>query len=92
MLLFDGTLLTRKYHPQAAGEVVVAIGEPADCMYIVHHGTAAAEIGGAVVASYEAGDFFGELGTWSRTATRDLCPFVCHLKASLPASWTTKGY
>eukprot|EP01051_Picozoa_sp_SAG22_P006630 SAG22_NODE_440_length_10484_cov_19.751661_4_plen_468_part_00 len=29
-------------------------------------------------------------GTWSRTATRDLCPFTCHLKASLFASWTTK--
>eukprot|EP01051_Picozoa_sp_SAG22_P011256 SAG22_NODE_1066_length_5744_cov_7.937290_4_plen_94_part_00 len=28
-------------------------------------------------------------GTWSRTATRDLCPFACHLKASLFASWTT---
>eukprot|EP01051_Picozoa_sp_SAG22_P009584 SAG22_NODE_807_length_7081_cov_2.460756_9_plen_250_part_00 len=30
-------------------------------------------------------------GTWSRTATRDLCPFACHLKASPFASWTTKA-
>eukprot|EP01051_Picozoa_sp_SAG22_P034979 SAG22_NODE_16173_length_331_cov_1.064655_1_plen_70_part_10 len=30
-------------------------------------------------------------GTWSRIATRDLCPFACHLKASLFASWTTKA-
>eukprot|EP01051_Picozoa_sp_SAG22_P012721 SAG22_NODE_1349_length_4655_cov_6.900132_5_plen_199_part_00 len=30
-------------------------------------------------------------GTWPRTATRDLCPFACHLKASLFASWTTKA-
>eukprot|EP01051_Picozoa_sp_SAG22_P023024 SAG22_NODE_5761_length_957_cov_2.286713_1_plen_232_part_10 len=29
-------------------------------------------------------------GTWSRTATRDLCPFTCHLTDSLFASWTTK--
>ena len=42
--------------------LVQAEGEPADCMYIVHHGTAAAEIGGTAVASYEAGDYFGELG------------------------------
>ena len=35
------------------GEVVVAEGDAADCMYIVHHGTATAEIGGAVVASCE---------------------------------------
>eukprot|EP01051_Picozoa_sp_SAG22_P012105 SAG22_NODE_1230_length_5074_cov_3.372864_3_plen_121_part_00 len=33
----------------------------------------------------------GRGGTWSRTATRDLLPFACHLKASLFASWTTKG-
>eukprot|EP01051_Picozoa_sp_SAG22_P007345 SAG22_NODE_513_length_9567_cov_25.867771_9_plen_211_part_00 len=30
-------------------------------------------------------------GTWSRTATRDICPFACYLKASLFASWTTKA-
>eukprot|EP01051_Picozoa_sp_SAG22_P007903 SAG22_NODE_575_length_8991_cov_12.134859_3_plen_339_part_00 len=30
------------------------------------------------------------VGTWSRTAARDLCPFACHLKAFLFASWTTQ--
>eukprot|EP01051_Picozoa_sp_SAG22_P012097 SAG22_NODE_1229_length_5081_cov_2.651947_2_plen_336_part_00 len=35
---------------------------------------------------------FAPAGAWSRTATRDLCPFACHLKASLFASWTTQGW
>ena len=50
-----------------AGEVIVAEGEPADCMYLLHGGAAAAEVAGAVVARYEAAEFFGERGLLSRT-------------------------
>lgn len=52
-------LVPRSFGPR---EVIMTIGEPADCMYFVEKGTAEASIDGKVVMTYQDGGFFGEKG------------------------------
>eukprot|EP01052_Picozoa_sp_SAG31_P021102 SAG31_NODE_1614_length_7741_cov_4.817849_4_plen_634_part_00 len=62
-------------------EPIVVVGDPADGVYLVEHGAAAAEREGDVVMQYEVGGMFGELASLSghpRAATvRAVGPTRC---------------
>ena len=44
-----------------ANRAIITVGEPGDAIYFLEHGSAQAEVDGAVVRSYKQGSHFGEL-------------------------------
>ena len=55
-------LLHEEGRRYGAGEVIVGVGSPSDCMYAVRQGEVEIRVGGASIEVLETGHVFGELG------------------------------